>query len=470
MADRKHVAWLLEGVESWNNRRKQNDFVPDLSRIVLKEEFLKAGRHDQIDQYGSVFLQGIDLSGAYLFHADLRFARLLDSDLKGANLTLADLTGALLDGADLRCADLTAATIKRADLVYAKLFGADMTRTVPWTAQLFENPNDMATFPTPTLRREIRSIKDLLTVRRELKSYYSRDNRRPITKSQRKAMQEAPIIPDIRFYFRGVSRFWPLRPSVMRLSNGGESGERYEEAELLVDLISRRPGEFSGEDSAFAQLVLARHYGLKTRLLDISRNPLVSLYHACNDDEAYSGRLHIFAVPRTMIKPFTSDTVSIIANFAKLTNAEQELILGCRRDSGPSSGEPTNVLEYPAVMRRLYHFIMQEKPYFEERIKLQDLFRVFVVEPQQSFDRIRAQAGAFLISAFHSRFERHRIQSWNKQIPVYDHYSLNIPYDVKEKLLDELSFFNITHETVYPGLEESANAVNALADERIMRS
>ena len=162
----------------------------------------------------------------------------------------------------------------------------------------------------------------------------------------------------------------------MRLSNGGESGERYEEAELLVDLISRRPGEFSGEDSAFAQLVLARHYGLKTRLLDISRNPLVSLYHACNDDEAYSGRLHIFAVPRTMIKPFTSDTVSIIANFAKLTNAEQELILGCRRDSGPSSGEPTNVLEYPAVMRRLYHFIMQEKPYFEERIKLQDLFRV----------------------------------------------------------------------------------------------
>ena len=183
MADRKHVAWLLEGVESWNNRRKQNDFVPDLSRIVLKEEFLKAGRHDQIDQYGSVFLQGIDLSGAYLFHADLRFARLLDSDLKGANLTLADLTGALLDGADLRCADLTAATIKRADLVYAKLFGADMTRTVPWTAQLFENPNDMATFPTPTLRREIRSIKDLLTVRRELKSYYSRDNRRPITKS-----------------------------------------------------------------------------------------------------------------------------------------------------------------------------------------------------------------------------------------------------------------------------------------------
>ena len=170
-----------------------------------------------------------------------------------------------------------------------------------------------------------------------------------------------------------------------------------------------------------------------------------------------------------MVKPFTSDTISIIANFAKLTNPEQEFILGCRWEKHPGSGEPTNSLEYESVMRRLYHFIMQEKPYFEPRIKLEDLFRVFVVEPRQSFDRIRAQAGAFLISAFHSRFEGHRIRDWNKDIPVYDHYFLNIPYDAKGKLLDELSFFNITHETVYPGLEESACAVNTLADEGLTR-
>ena len=469
MADLKHVTWLLEGVDSWNSRRKENDFAPNLSRIDLKGEYLKAGRNNQLDQNGNVFLQGINLSGANLFQADLRLARLRDSDLTGANLTLADLTGTFLDGADLRCANLTAAKIEGADLFDAKLIGADMTRTEPWTAHLFENPSEMTRFPTPELYREIRSIEDLLSARRELKEYYSRDNRRPITARQHREIIEAPFIPDTRLYFRGVSRFWPLRPSVMRLSNGGESGERYAEAELLVDLMSRRPGEFSGEDSAFAQLVLARHYGLKTRLLDISRNPLISLYHACNDDAAYSGRLHIFAVPRSMIKPFTSDTISIIANFAKLTNTEQDLILGRKWESDSGSGEPTGDLEYKSVMRRLYHFIMQEKPYFEERIKLEDLFRVFVVEPRQSFDRIRAQAGAFLISAFHSRFERHRIRCWNKQIPVYDHYYLNIPYDAKEKFLDELSFFNITHETVYPGLEESASAVNALADETIMR-
>ena len=203
MADLTHVTWLLEGVDSWNSRRKQNDFVPNLSGIVLKQEFLKAGRHDQIDQHGSVFLQKINLSGANLFEADLKCARLRDSDLTGANLTLADLTGTFLDGADLRYANLTAAKIEGADLFDANLIGADMTRTEPWTAHLFENPSGMTRFPTPELYREIRSIEDLLSARRELKEYYSRDNRMPITARQHREIIEAPFIPDTRLYFRG---------------------------------------------------------------------------------------------------------------------------------------------------------------------------------------------------------------------------------------------------------------------------
>ena len=60
----------------------------------------------------------------------------------------------------------------------------------------------------------------------------------------------------------------------------------------------------------------------------------------------------------------------------------------------------TNSLRYSEVIRRLYHFIRQEKPYFEERIDPRDWFKVFIVEPQQSFARIRAQSGLFSISAF----------------------------------------------------------------------
>ena len=88
-------------------------------------------------------------------------------------------------------------------------------------------------------------------------------------------------------------------------------------------------------------------------------------------------------------------------NFAKLFEGKQALLLGkigSNRD------------EYHEAMGRLYHFIHEEKPYFKIRIDPRDFFRVFVVEPQQSFERIRAQSGAFLISAFHERFERDEIR------------------------------------------------------------
>ena len=41
------------------------------------------------------------------------------------------------------------------------------------------------------------------------------------------------------------------------------------------------------------------------RLLDVTENPLVALFFACEEDERYDcedGRLHVFAVPESLIK------------------------------------------------------------------------------------------------------------------------------------------------------------------------
>ena len=94
-----------------------------------------------------------------------------------------------------------------------------------------------------------------------------------------------------------------------------------------------------------------------------------------------------------------------------------------------------------------------------KKIDPRDLFRVFVVEPQRSFERIRAQSGAFLISAFHERFERDKILEWNDGIQVYDYYTLTVSGESKEYIMDELRLLNITHESLFPGLDEAANAV-----------
>jgi hypothetical protein len=84
---------------------------------------------------------------------------------------------------------------------------------------------------------------------------------------------------------------------------------------------------------------------------------------------------------------------------------------------------------------------------------------VFIIEPQRSSERIRAQSGAFLASVFHQRFEREEILGWNANIQVYAQYTPTIPSSSKEGILSELRLLNITRETLFPGLDESARAV-----------
>ena len=269
---------------------------------------------------------------------------------------------------------------------------------------------------------------------------------------------------DVVIYYRGEgTNKWELRPSVLRLQEPGKISLISKESNMLLDLMSRRPEDFTNVTSALDQWVLAQHHGLKTRLLDVTRNPLVALFSACEDMNK-DGRLHVFAVPKELIKPFNSDTISIIANFCKLSRAEQNLLLGWSvEDIQEDIQDRELILEYQSVyskaLNRLYHLIRQEKPNFKKLIDPRDFFRVFVVEPQQSFERIRAQSGAFLISAFHERFEQHKVLEFNPGIPIYYHFMIEVPKESKQGIIDELRLLNVTRETLYPGLDESTSAI-----------
>ena len=81
------------------------------------------------------------------------------------------------------------------------------------------------------------------------------------------------------------------------------------------------------------------------------------------------------------------------------------------------------------------------------------------MEPKQLFERIRVQSGAFLISAFHKRFETDQILELNKNTPVYHHYKLTVPAEAKKNILEDLELLNVKREVLFPGLDEATAAI-----------
>ena len=451
MANDEDLQLFLQGVQPWNANMNAWDTGRDLPPSGGHQRDLSGARigfllvQQAMREEGRSVEQATDYRGADLGFANLartdfrnpyagfnfRKANFLYADLREANLEAADLTGARFTYGDLENAVLRGAKLDQAEFAAANLTGTDLTATRPWRAHLFRHM-DPAKDPGSPAKTVIRRVADLIDVCLNLREPHGATS-------------------DFELYYRGEGKRWKLRPSAMRRTQLREN-----EGRMLLDMMTRRPEDFSGMVSALDQWVLAQHHGLKTRLLDITKNPLVALFYACEgdliDDE---GRLHVFTVPHSMVKPYNSDTVSVIANFAKLTRAEQSLLLGKRR------GCDWPRLHHSQVMNRLYHLIGTEKPHFQRRIDPRDLFGVFVVEPQQSVERLRAQSGAFLISAFHERFERGQIVRWNESIPSYHHYTFTIPAGCKSRILKELELLHVTRETLFPGLDETAKAVTS---------
>ena len=170
-------------------------------------------------------------------------------------------------------------------------------------------------------------------------------------------------------YYRGHSNVnYVLLPSVMRLNSWYEH-----ECDLYNETVIECPDSFKNSSTHLDYLVEMQHYGLPTRLLDITRNPLVALYFACCDNFNSQGELVVFDVKTDEIKYPKSDTVSILASLPLLDSNMKKKLLTWAKDKTLSTSD------FNCKAIRLLHEVKLEKPAFRDEIVKEDILNCFFV-------------------------------------------------------------------------------------------
>lgn len=225
------------------------------------------------------------------------------------------------------------------------------------------------------------------------------------------------------------------------------------------DLIAVHPHEFATDDTMFDRLVRMQHFGLPTRLMDVSLNPLVALYFATDpgpEGKASDGTVSAFAIPEGREKYYDSDSVSCLANLANMTKAEKDQIVHIResRLRGAKREDEIKRINVEPVYQRLHQFIRVEKPYFLPIIDPVDLFKPYYVHPKMSNRRILSQAGGFIIHGLkpprNIRFSQ-----------VIEETRFIIPEGAKGDLRKALELLGITESNLFPEIDKAANRIKA---------
>lgn len=261
-------------------------------------------------------------------------------------------------------------------------------------------------------------------------------------------------------FFRGQKTdFWDVIPSIFR------GNFLSVEHTLMQFPLLKAPYEFISINNDFEIMTKYQHYGMCTRLLDLTTNPLVALYFACEEygDVCYK---EIENEEDTKIQE-ANGVIFFNKKYSVSTNEINIKVISSLSQIDLSND---NTLE--SILRKLTERQAISKE-LEERWKSKEHYEEFIniiqnnyiVIPPYNNERLSRQCGMFLLAGcfnfvYTESISESSIEKGYKDLrDEFDRKFFYISGEKKKEILEELDTYNINEATLFPELEHQLSYI-----------